>query len=111
MDLNPMLARFDFPDPNAHSPKRFETTTPLQKLFLLNSPFLVRQSEALAERLESHGGSRRSRIEHAYTLLFARPPTEAESQWGESFLETAGEESWAEYTQALLISNEMFMID
>ena len=38
MNLNPMLARFDFPDPNAHSATRFETTTPLQKLFLLNSP-------------------------------------------------------------------------
>ncbi len=111
MDLNPMLARFDFPDPNAHSPKRFETTTPLQKLFLLNSPFLVHQSEALAQRLESHGGSRLSRIEHAYALLFGRPPTEAESRWGESFLESADKEPWAEYAQALLISNEMFMID
>jgi hypothetical protein len=111
MDLNPMLARFDFPDPNAHSPRRFETTTPLQKLFLLNSPFLVRQSEALAQRLESHGGSRRSRIEYAYTVLFGRQPTESECLWGESFLADAGAERWEQYAQTLLISNEMFMID
>jgi hypothetical protein len=111
MDLNPMLARFDFPDPNAHSPKRFETTTPLQKLFLLNSPFLVRQSEAVAQRLESHGGSRRSRIEYAYRVLFGRQPTEAECLWGESFLEGSGAERWEQYAQTLLISNEMFMID
>ncbi len=111
MDLNPMLARFDFPDPNAHSPKRFETTTPLQKLFLLNSPFLVHQSEALAQKLASHGGSRRSRIEHAYTLLFGRQPTEQECLLGESFVDRGGEEDWEQYAQALLISNEMFMID
>ena len=50
LDLNPMLALFDFPDPNAHSERRARTTTPLQKLFVLNSPFMLRQAEALADR-------------------------------------------------------------
>ncbi|WP_372899680.1 DUF1549 and DUF1553 domain-containing protein, partial [Stieleria sp.] len=63
LDLNPMLAKFDFPDPNAHSEQRFETTTPLQKLFLLNSPFLVAQADALAARLEQFGGSYASRVD------------------------------------------------
>ena len=87
MDLNPMLARFDFPDPNAHSAKRVETTTPLQKLFLLNSPFLVRQSDALASRLES---ARRvataSKIEVAYQWLYGRAADENEVHWGEEFV-------------------------
>ena len=77
MDLNPMLARFDFPDPNAHSAKRFETTTPLQKLFLLNSPFLVAQADALAERLANHGGSHRSRIEHGVPIADGPPADQA----------------------------------
>jgi hypothetical protein len=111
MDLNPMLARFDFPDPNAHSAKRFETTTPLQKLFLLNSPFLVAQADALAERLANHGGSHRSRIELAYQLLMARLPTKHELELGEAFVDSGEAEMWSQYAQTLLISNEMFMVD
>jgi hypothetical protein len=111
MDLNPMLASFDFPDPNAHCAVRLETTTPLQKLFLLNSPFLVRQADALAERLEHHGGSPQSRIEHAYRWLLARSPTPRELEWGETFIDSGQADVWSQYAQALLISNEMFMVD
>ncbi|MCG8649220.1 MAG: PSD1 and planctomycete cytochrome C domain-containing protein [Pirellulales bacterium] len=111
MDLNPMLARFDFPDPNAHSPKRFETNTPLQKLFLLNSPFLVQHAESLAIRLREEGGSYRSRIERAYQWLFARNPTSQEIQWAESFVASDDSQAWNQYAQTLLICNEMFMID
>lgn len=111
MDLNPMLAQFDFPDPNAHSAKRFETTTPLQKLFLLNSPFLVRHADAFAERLQSEGGSRRSKIERGYQVLYARAPTPTEIRLGEAFLESEQPNVWSQYAQTLLISNEMFMVD
>ncbi|MFK8114797.1 MAG: PSD1 and planctomycete cytochrome C domain-containing protein [Rubripirellula sp.] len=111
MDLNPMLARFDFPDPNVHSAARYETTTPLQKLFLLNSPFLVHQADALADRVKSYGGSHRSKIEYAYQLLYARLPSALELELGEAFVEGAEDNDWSEYAQALLISNEMFMVD
>ncbi len=111
MDLNPLLARFDFPDPNAHSAKRVETTTPLQKLFLLNSPFLVQQSEALASRLDQRGGSYRSKIEAAYQWLYGREPSENEVHWGEEFVADGTPEIWSQYVQMLLIGNEMFMID
>ena len=111
MDLNPMLARFDFPDPNAHSARRFETTTPLQKLFLLNSDFLVQQADAMARRLIDHDPSDRRRIDFAYQLLFARPPTEQESEWGQSYVAGGNHQLWSEYAQALMISNETFMVD
>lgn len=111
MDLNSLLARFDFPDPNTHSETRYETTTPLQKLFLLNSPFLIEQSDALAQRLEQYGGSYQSRIEHAYELLWSRKPTASELQLGETFLNQDVPDVWSQYAQALLISNEMFMVD
>lgn len=111
MDLNPLLARFDFPDPNAHSEMRFETTTPLQKLFLLNSPFLVAQADALAQRLEQHGGSYQSRIEYAYQLLWSRKPSTQELELGEAFVSQDTPDVWSQYAQTLLISNEMFMVD
>jgi hypothetical protein len=111
MDLNPLLARFDFPDPNAHSAMRFETTTPLQKLFLLNSPFLVEQADALALRLAQHGDSHRERIEYAYQLLWSRKPTPEELELAEAFVSQQVTEVWPQYAQALLISNEMLMVD
>ena len=111
MDLNPMLSKFDFPDPNAHSAKRFETTTPLQKLFLLNSPFLVHQADALAKLLQQHGGSRQSRIHWVYQRLFSRAPTSDEVALGKTFLESERPGIWEQYAQTLLISNEMFMVD
>ena len=51
LELNKLLAMFDYPDPNVHADRRVETTTPLQKMFVLNSPFMVEQAAALAERL------------------------------------------------------------
>lgn len=111
MDLNPLLARFDFPDPNAHSPMRFETITPLQKMFLLNSPFLVHQARTLAQRLERHGGSYQSKIQHAYKLLWSREPTTQELTLGETFVNQELPEVWTHYAQALLVSNEMFLLD
>ena len=50
LELNPLLARFDFPDPNAHSARRVETNTPLQQLFLMNSPFMIHMATLLSER-------------------------------------------------------------
>ena len=47
-----MLAMFDFPDPNVHAARRIETTTALQKLFNMNSPFMIAQSKQLAKRIE-----------------------------------------------------------
>jgi len=111
LKLNPMLARFDFPDPNAHSPGRHETTTPLQKLYLLNSPFWIAQSEAFAGQIMATKVSLDQRIELAYRQLFARSPTDDEVQIGRSFVGDQSLAAWSQYLQTLMISNEMFMID
>ncbi len=111
LDLNPMLARFDFPDPNAHSPRRHETNTPLQKLFLLNSPFLVEHAAMLAERVLGEHTDDRSRIESVYRLLYARRPSAEELDLALSFVQDGDRETWNSLAQALLISNEMFLLD
>jgi hypothetical protein len=117
LEVNRMLALFDFPDPNVHAAGRTETTTPLQKLFVLNSPFMVAQSGALAGRLarEVAGGGPevdRRRIGRAYRLLYGRAPREEEVRLGLGFLAGgAGDARWRQYTQVLLAANEMLYID
>jgi hypothetical protein len=114
LELNRMLAMFDHPDPNAHAEKRAETTTTLQKLFVLNSPFMVRQSEAFAKRCVSAGGSDSERILFAYRTAYGREPTAAELQLGLDYLgpEDNGHTArWEQYAQVLLAANEMLMVD
>jgi cytochrome c553 len=115
LELHPMLARFDFPDPNTHSDGRARTTTPLQKLFVLNSPFVTRQAEGLAGRLAREAGDDPSaRVDRAHRLLFARPPAATEEALALDFLGTDPADRpglWAAYAQALIASNEFLIID
>ena len=111
LDLNPMLGRFDFPDPNAHSAKRVETTTPLQKLFLMNSDFVSERAKELAEQSHSSTLDIAARIELLYQTLFSRSPTGEEVRHAETYLASNQEERWVQYAQVLLISNEMLFID
>jgi hypothetical protein len=112
--LNPMLSLFDFPDPNAHSPKRNQTVTPLQKLFVLNSPFMMQRADDFAERLRNEAPDDASRIERAYELLFGRAPSEDESHLAKKFLDVPDAECelrWSQYAQVLLASNELLFLD
>ena len=111
LSVNPILARFDFPDPNAHSSGRYETTTPLQKLYLLNSPFWIAQSERFARLVLQESESDEDRIQSAYKQVFAREPNAKELRLAKSYVKNGGKESWSRYMQTLLISNEMFIID
>jgi hypothetical protein len=118
LSLNPLLALFDYPDPNVHAERRVETTTPLQKLFVLNSPFMVEQSTALAERLLTEipadaDGADRRRIDRAYQVLYGRPASEAEVQLAQSFLKEGTDETarWRQYAHVLLAANEMLYVD
>ena len=110
LKLDPMLALFDFPDPNLHSPGRTPTTTPLQKLFLMNHPLFVKQAKLLAERIktEAEGEDAAARIRRTYAILFGRPPQEQELALGQSFL---AEGALHDYAQALLATNEFAWLD
>jgi Protein of unknown function (DUF1553)/Protein of unknown function (DUF1549)/Planctomycete cytochrome C len=114
LELNKMLSMFDYPDPNIHADRRVETTTPLQKLFLLNSPWIVEQSSSLLARLQQDISSDETkRIDRAYRLLYARPATEKEINVGVKFLAKDGDPttSWRSYCHALLAANEMMFVD
>lgn len=45
------LQTFDFPSPSLSAERRFATNVPLQSLYFLNSPFVLRQAQALVRRL------------------------------------------------------------
>jgi hypothetical protein len=117
-ELNELLRLNDFPDPTAHSPGRVPTTTPLQQLFVLNSPFVQQQAAALTRRLKAEGpGGTEARVQRAYHLLYGRPATEAQVRLAVDFLtagradEPVGDAVWAEYAQALMGSNEFLFVD
>ncbi len=110
LKLNPMLALFDYPDPNTHSAGRAKTTSAAQKLFLMNSPFMVEHANTLAERLREHTRNVHEAVDELYRRLFARPATEEELLAAADFLRLDGG-NFDQYTHAVMMSNEMFFIE
>lgn len=101
-----VLMLFDFPDARNTASKRSVTVGPLQRLYFLNSSFVVQQAERLAERVEKEAGADPARrIRRSYELLYARPATDKEVKTGLKFLKR-GHTSWTQYAQMLLASSE-----
>ncbi|WP_437194025.1 DUF1553 domain-containing protein [Planctomicrobium sp. SH527] len=74
----------DFPDPTIHAEKRALTTTPLQQLFVLNSPFVRTQAILLSERIAE--GSVTDQIQKLHQVLFKREATPEEVAIGLQYL-------------------------
>ncbi len=83
--LDAYLQLFDFPPPNISAEKRFTTTVPLQRLFLMNSDFVQLEAEALAKRVGAEPDNR-ARIRKIYSLTYGRAPSEEEIQIGLNYL-------------------------
>jgi hypothetical protein len=114
MKLAELLMQFDYPDANVHAEKRSATTTPIQKLFLLNSAFMQRRAAALAMRLQQIEGTDDEHLTAIYRLLFARDPDATERTLGLAYLRsghTSEMTAWERYAQLLLASNEMLYVD
>ena len=85
--LDAYLQLFDFPPPNISAEKRFTTTVPLQRLFLMNSDFVQLEAEALYKRASAEADNR-ARIRKLYSLVYGREPKETEFQAGLEYLRT-----------------------
>lgn len=83
--LDEYLALFDFPSPHQSAEKRFVTTVPQQRLFLMNSDFMQIEAEELAKRVAGEA-NQRERIRKAYRLVFTREATEQEIALGLEYL-------------------------
>ena len=73
-----MLDTFDAPVLSPNCNARAITTVAPQSLLLLNDPFVVEQSEALAAQLRTMATKRRDRVVLGWRRLFSRAPTEQE---------------------------------
>ncbi|MBS1853833.1 MAG: PSD1 domain-containing protein [Acidobacteria bacterium] len=83
--LDEYLQLFDFPAPNISAEKRYTTTVPLQRLFLMNSDFMQVEAEALARRVAGEPDNR-ARIRKVYQLVYGRDPSEQEIKLGLDYL-------------------------
>jgi hypothetical protein len=100
--LNPYLSLFDYPVPNATSEARNETNVPVQRLFFMNSPFVLEESKVLTKESPT--------IDVLYERLFQRAPTQQERRLAQQFLAQSNN-NWPQYAQVLMSSNEFLFIN
>ena len=107
MQLDDTFGAFDCPDGGQIAPKRSQSTTPLQALNLLNSPFVLQQSAFFAERLKKQHADEPARVAFAFALAFGRTPTRAESDAALSLIQSHGLPA---FCRALFNANEFAFI-
>jgi mono/diheme cytochrome c family protein len=87
-NLPGVFRTFDFASPDTTSPQRFQTTVPQQALFMLNSPFVVEQTRALATKIQSPPQATEAEIQSLYSQIYARRAEPAEVGTGIRFVQT-----------------------
>lgn len=114
-ELNKTMMLFDYPDANVHAARRSSSITPTQKLFMMNSSFMIDHARGLSQRLLAMKGDDGARIRLAYELLFSREPEDGELLMAQEFLQQTAADTtmpnWQQFAQALLATNEMLYVD
>jgi mono/diheme cytochrome c family protein len=109
MQLDDVFGAFDCPDAGQIAPRRTRSTTPLQALNLLNSPFILRQAVLFAGRLEKEAGSDpAAQARRAFRLAFGREPDAEETAAAARLIRTEG---LPVFCRALLNANEFVTVD
>jgi hypothetical protein len=114
LKLNDLLMQMDYPDANVHAEQRSATTTAIQKLFVLNSPWILARARALAAHIGPPATPAVPPIDRLYHHLFNRSPASEEIALATEFLQrpsTGSLSRWEQYCQLLLASNEMLYVD
>ncbi len=100
--LNTVLALYDFPDPIMTAAQRELTISPLQQLFVMNSPFMAERAADLVKRVDAEPDNP-AKIRGMYRDAVNRNPTPKEMDTALSYLEKG---TLVQFAQALLASNE-----
>ena len=123
---NPYLDLFDGADPNATTPNRPTSTTPLQALYFLNDPFAHAQAKAFADRLVTEDpAGEAAQVERAYRLLLGRVAEPDEVALAIAYLDESrrtladagtpeadrSRAALASYARVLLSGNEFLHVD
>jgi hypothetical protein len=125
LNSRPFFTTFDGADRNASTPKRDSSVTTVQSLYLLNDEFVHKRAEAFAKRLERETSNDAARLDRAFLLTFARPPTDHEREqttaWLELLrkqLEMSGipaaerdQQVWSALARVLFRANEFLYVD
>ncbi|MFT7640195.1 MAG: hypothetical protein ACI9G1_001935 [Pirellulaceae bacterium] len=98
---------FDCPDNSQVVPRRSRSTTPLQALNLLNSPFVLQQADIFADRLRAGSDSPSDQVAFAYQIAYQRRAEQEEIEGAAKFIASHG---LAAFCRALLNSNEFLFI-
>ncbi len=103
-----IFTAFDFPDCGQVRAKRPVSTTPLQALNLMNSPFAMSQSALIAERaLAESGGDYKKSIQRIFEVILGRLPDTDEL---EACLELDREKGLSLVSRSLINSNEFVFL-
>jgi hypothetical protein len=134
-----LFSAFDYPDASMTVEQRPTTTSPIQALYLMNSPLVLQASAKLAQSaIEAHADSR-ERIRALYEAAHGRAPQSEEvdralgfiarlteprederprTNIGEAASAKSAEErlrrestAWSLFAQVLLVSNEFLFVD
>jgi len=118
-NLPDLFRTFDFPNPDASTGQRPQTTVPQQALFMMNSEFIVDCAKHLMNnRMVQDAKTPGKRIEAIYRRVFGRSPRAAELRMGIVYTDAESAKGssgklpiWTRYAQALLCSNEFLFVD
>ncbi|MAB60348.1 MAG: hypothetical protein CMO46_07365 [Verrucomicrobiales bacterium] len=111
-ELDHYLALFDYPDPNIHSSTRAETITPAQKLYFINSPFILARVRKIVSNIGNDNPA--MSVQNMYSKILSRLPSEEELSNAIEYISVDKEkrlDRLQRFTQNLLISNEFIFRD
>ena len=100
--LSDLLRIYDFPDPAQTAPDRDLTTSSLQQLFVMNSPFMHEEGAAIAKLIPADLDEA-AKIRDLYRRILARDPTGNELDLARTYLAKGTLE---QYARILLSVNE-----
>jgi uncharacterized protein DUF1553/uncharacterized protein DUF1549/cytochrome c len=122
---HPFFEVFDGADSNATTDSRAQSVTPVQALFLMNSPFIHEQSDRFAVRVGMAFDTIRERIDYAFHMAYGRAPgleeireaqqflgrTRLELQAGGAPVDQLNQKALASYLRVVMSSNEFLYVD
>ena len=113
-----VLEPFDMPRMVPNCERRPISTGSTQALLMMNNPFVVQQSEVLADRIRIIAADAPGQVRIAWRLIFGRNASDTEIQSGVEFLTPAADASpevanaaLNHFCQALLSSNGFLYVD
>jgi hypothetical protein len=117
-NLPTLYMLFDFGDATSPEGHRNPTTVATQALFVMNSPLVIREAKALADRVLKQNKKDSARIEEAYVAILDRRPDASEIDRGLSYIQSLhhkwGEideaKAWQSFCHALMASNEFMYV-